>query len=188
MDDDQIIRRVRDGEVDAYALLVRKYHGDLLAFVFRIVRDRHLAEDIGQEVFLEVYRSLSRFDSDRGTPFGAWLFICARNRCVSELRSRGRREVVPAEEFPHLSDCRDTAETVLLDHEQRQALYASLARLPEPFRSTIVMSLRGDSLEDIALRCGVPRSTVKSRLFRARERLKLFLRGYFGGVGYERRV
>jgi RNA polymerase sigma-70 factor (ECF subfamily) len=65
---------------------------------------------------------------------------------------------------------------------------ASLARLPEPFRSTILMSLTGASIDDIADRYGIPRATVKSRLFRARERIKELLKGYFGGVGHERRI
>jgi RNA polymerase sigma-70 factor (ECF subfamily) len=188
MDDYRIIRRVQEGDAEAFAVLVRKYHRHLLAFIFRLVRDRHLAEDIGQEAFLDVYKSLSRFEQDRGTPFVAWLYVAARNRCVSEIRRRGRMDVVPAEDFLHVAAAGDTAEAALLRQEERQALQSSLAQLPEPFRSTIMMSLQGDSLDAIAFRCGIPRATVKTRLFRARERLKQYLRQYFGGVGHERQI
>ena len=73
-------------------MLVERYHRNLLTFIFRIVRDWHLAEDIGQEVFLDVYKELPSFDPGRGSPFPAWLFIVARNRSISELRRRGRSD------------------------------------------------------------------------------------------------
>lgn len=188
MDDNRIIRRIQEGEVDAYALLVRKYHRNLLAFIFRLVGDGHLAEDIGQEVFLNVYREFHRFDPDRGTPFPAWLYMVARNRCISELRKQRRTEPLPDEGCLQLASTAETAEATLIRREEREALAATLAELPEPFRSTILMSLQGDSLDEIADRCGIPLATVKTRLFRAREKIKLLLREQFGGVGHERSI
>ncbi len=188
MDDNPIIRRIQNGDVDAFAALVRKYHRDLLRFIHRLVRDPHLAEDIGQDVFLDVYQSLARFNPERETPFVAWLYIVARNRCVSELRRQGKMKIEPVEEFHHIAAAGETAEAALIGREERQAVSDSLSRLPEPFRSTIIMSLQGASVHDIADRYGLPRATIKTRLFRARERLKEILKGYFGGVGYERRI
>ena len=188
MDDNAIIRRIREGDVDAYAVLVRAYHRNLLAFIFRIVRDPHLAEDIGQEVFLSVYKELPRFDPDQGTPFAAWLYIAARNRSISELRTMGRAELLPPEELHRFAGTGPTAEEALIRQEEREALAASLAELPEPFRSTILMSLDGASLEEIAQRCGVPRATVKTRLFRAREKIKQALFKHVGGDAHERGI
>lgn len=188
MDDQPIIRRVQEGDVDAFALLVTKYHRNLLAFIFRIVRDAHLAEDIGQEVLLRIYRDLPRFDPDRGTPFSAWLFIAARNQCISELRKRGRSEQLSEEQASSLASPDESAEWVLIRREEHKALAASLEELPEPFRSTILLSLQGSSLDEIAAKCGIPLATVKTRLFRARERIKLLLKENLGGVGHERRI
>jgi RNA polymerase sigma-70 factor (ECF subfamily) len=188
MDDQNIIKRVLNGEVDAYARLVQRHHRNLLAFIFRLVGDAHLAEDIGQEVFLKAYKELPNFDVDRGTPFAAWLFIIARNQCISELRTRGRSETVADDFFRHLAAGGDNAETALIRREELQALQATLQELPEPFRTTIIMSLKGETLEEIARRCGVPRATVKTRLFRAREKIALLLNGYFGGIGHERSI
>jgi RNA polymerase sigma-70 factor, ECF subfamily len=187
MDDRITIRRVQAGEVDAFAQLVRKYHRNLLAFIFRIVRDAHLAEDIGQEVFLKIYKELPRFDPDRGTPFAAWLFIAARNQCISELRKQGRTEPLSEERSLRLCSFVETAEAALIRREEREALAATLAELPEPFRATILMSMQGASLDEIAGKCGIPLATVKTRLFRAREKAKLLLKE-FGGVGHERRI
>ncbi len=185
MDDIDIVRRVKSGDGETFSLLVEKYHKHLLNFIFRIVRDERTVEDIGQEVFLSVYKSLHRFDENRGTPFSAWLFITARNRCISELRTRRGKEYLPIEDFTVILSKEKTAEENLLKNEQEQALAASLAQLPEPYRSTIFKSLRGDSLGMIATAEGVSPGTVKSRLFRARERLKTLLNEYFGGKGYE---
>jgi RNA polymerase sigma-70 factor (ECF subfamily) len=188
MDDQNIIKRVQNGDVDAYAQLVHKHHRNLLAFIFRIVRDAHLAEDIGQEVFLNVYKELPRFDVNRGTPFAAWLYIVARNQCISELRKRGRSESVSDGFLHNLAADGESAETALIRQEEMGALKTTLQELPEPFRSTIIMSLKGDTLDEIARKCGVPHATVKTRLFRAKEKISLLLKGHFGGVGHERRV
>lgn len=188
MDDQTIIERVQSGDVNAYALLVRKYHRNLLAFIFRIVRDSHLAEDIGQEVFLNVYKELPRFDAGRGTPFAAWLFIVARNQCIDELRRRGRTEPVGVEPLERLAAGGESAEEALLRREELAALTATVRDLPEPFRSTIIMSLQGATLDEIARQSGVPQATVKTRLFRAKEKIALVLREHFGGIEHARRV
>lgn len=188
MDDDRIIKRIQDGDVDAYAVLVRKYHRNLLAFIFRIVGDADLAEDIGQEVFLNVYKELHRFDLDRGTPFSAWLYIVARNQCISELRRQGRTELMPEELIHQLASPDESAEEALIRREQQEALAAILTDLPEPFRATILMSLKGASLDEIAERCNIPAATVKTRLFRAREKIRLLLTEHFGGVNHERKI
>lgn len=188
MNDNAIIRLIQGGDVDAFAQLVRKYHKNLLTFIYRFVRDPHLSEDIGQEVFLDVYKSLSKFDPEMGTPFSAWLYISARNRCISELRKRGRGESVPLEDHHMISGAADSAEEALIGREGRQALAASLVQLPEPFRTTMVRSLEGGSLNEIACQCGISQATVKSRLFRARERMKQLMKEYVGGIGHERRI
>lgn len=186
MDDRIIIKRVQSGQVDAYALLVHKHHRNLLAFVFRMVKDADLAEDIGQEVFLKVYWELPHFDPERGTPFAAWLFIVARNQCISELRKIGRTELVSAEYFDQVAAEGETAETALIRKEELEALKATLQELPEPFRSTIILSLKGATLEEIARSCGVPQATVKTRLYRAKEKIMFLLKGHSGGIRYER--
>lgn len=188
MEDFAIIERVRRGEVDAYALLVGKYHKNLLSFIFRMVRDAHLAEDIGQEAFLNLFKQLPRFDAERGTPFAALLFIAARNLCISELRRPGRKLLTSTESPDFLAAGGESAEAVLIRREEMTWLRESVGQLPEPFRSTIVMSLSGATLEEIAQGCGVGQATVKTRLFRAREKLMLLVKGHFGGVGHERGI
>jgi RNA polymerase sigma-70 factor (ECF subfamily) len=186
MEDLGIIRQIKNGNADAYGLLVERYHRPLLNFIFRIVDDKGMVEDIGQEVFFTVYRSLKDFDESKGTPFSAWLFIAARNRCISVLRERRGRKRVGLEEIADLGDGARSAEDLLLEQERMAALAASLRQLPEPFRMTLLRSLEGESPDEIATGEGISTGTVKSRLFRAKERMRLLVREYFGGKGYER--
>ncbi|MBI5233031.1 MAG: sigma-70 family RNA polymerase sigma factor [Deltaproteobacteria bacterium] len=185
MNELEIIKRIKDGDTEAFSVLVEKYHRQLLRFIFRLVGDEQIVEDIGQEVFLSVYKSLKDFDGQRGTPFSAWLFIAARNRCISELRSRRGAERVRIEDMDSLRAEGKTAEERIIENERMTALRGSLDQLAEPYKSTILRSLQGDSMDDIAMEDGISIGTVKSRLFRAREKVKLLVGNYFGGKDYE---
>jgi RNA polymerase sigma-70 factor (ECF subfamily) len=186
MEDAAIILRIKDGDVQAFSLLVEKYHRRLLSFIYRLTGDRDAAEDIGQEVFLNIYKTLNTFDETRGTPFSAWLFIAARNRCISELRSRQGREAVPIEAAGVLIAREKPVDQVLMEQERLEAITRSLELLREPYQSSILASIQGLPLTAIAKSSGVSVGTVKSRLFRAREMLKAFVREYRGGTSYER--
>lgn len=98
VEDFDIIKRVQNGDVESFSLLVEKYHKRLLNFIHRLVADERIVEDIGQEVFVSVYKSIVNYDLQRGTPFSAWLFIIARNRCISELRKNRDRSFVSIDE------------------------------------------------------------------------------------------
>jgi len=181
MDDSQIIKRIQNGDTEAFSLLVDRYHRNLLNFIFRLIGEADLVEDLGQEVFLDAFRALSTFDPQRGVPFGAWLFTLARNRCLSELRCRGKRRFIELDEVPELAaDCL-SAEQLLLDQERLAALLDSLAQLPEPYRATLLQSLGGKQLEDIAGEQSVSIGTVKSRLSRAKDQIRTRMRVVFGG-------
>ena len=188
MNDNTTIRLIQDGETGAYARLVQKYHKNLLSFIYRLVRDPHVTEDIGQEVFLSAYKSLPKFDTERGTPFVAWLFIIARNRCANYLRDHQNVKNVPIDEHRHLPVTADTAEEELIRNEDLQVLKASLEQLPEPFKTTIMKSLEGASLDEIACEYGIPLSTVKSRIFRAKAKVRQLMNIYIGGVSHERKI
>jgi RNA polymerase sigma-70 factor (ECF subfamily) len=186
MDDRLVLERIRNGDIEAFSLLVEKYHKALLTFIYRFVGDERVVEDIGQEVFLDVYRSLTHFDEKRGAPFSAWLIVAARNRCISELRKRGGRRSVSFDEIEDTASDLKSAETLLIEHERQQAVIASLGELTEPYRRTLVMSLRGSSIKEIANTFGILPGTAKSRLCRARERMKSLVQEYLGGKAYGR--
>lgn len=180
MDDIEIIQSVQTGNTEAFSILVDRYHHHLLNFIYRLTGNEQTVEDIGQEIFLSVYKSIRSFNTQRGVPFAAWLFITARNRCISELRRKPLRtisldtsSILPAHE--------KTPEQLASDEERLVAIHAALEQLPEPFKQTILQSLDGDSPEEIARLQNISRGTVKSRLSRARQKLKLLLHNNLGG-------
>ena len=103
-DEMETIRAVKAGDTDAYALVVERYHRPLLSFIVKMVGDRDMVEDLGQDVFLAVYRSLPMFDETKGVPFSAWIFTVARNRCLTVLRQRRTRK----QEEPIAADLPDS--------------------------------------------------------------------------------
>jgi RNA polymerase sigma-70 factor (ECF subfamily) len=184
MGDREIIRRIKSGEPEAFSILVKKYHRSLLSFIYRLVGDERIVEDIGQEIFLDAYKSLRDFDIGRGTPFSAWLFTLARNRCIGELRKRNGAASLPVDDLVDFDAEQKSAEELLVEHEQRLMMASSIERLAEPFRGPLVLSLQGCSLKEIADACGLSPGTVKSRLGRARQKLRLLVKVYSGGKGY----
>jgi RNA polymerase sigma-70 factor, ECF subfamily len=183
VDDADIIKSVQAGDSESFSLLVEKYHAHLLNFIHRLLHDKNIVEDIGQEVFLSIYKSIRNFDIQRGVPFSAWLFITARNRCISELRKKTPL-AIPIEETQEFSGHDRNPEQAARDEERTQAIHTALEQLPEPYRQTIIRSLEGDSPEEIAMRFRISPGTVKSRLFRAREKLRILLYEHFGGNSY----
>lgn len=183
MNDLEVVRRVQSGESEQFALLVEKYHRQLLSFIHRLLGDPGKVEDVGQEVFLSVYRSIRSFDAGRGVPFSAWLFITARNRCVSELR-RKRPPSLGTDALAHLPAPGATPEQDLRSSERVAAIRRALEQLPEPYRETLMQSLDGDPPAEIARRLDISGGTLKSRLSRARQRMRLLLQGSPGGTSH----
>jgi RNA polymerase sigma-70 factor, ECF subfamily len=184
MDDTEIIKSVQAGDSESFSAIVTKYHKHLLNFIYRLVRNEQIVEDIGQEVFLSIYKSIRAFNIERGVPFSAWLFITARNRCISELRKKNNA-TVSIDLKANLTAREKTPEQTALDEERLKAIEEALEQLPEPYKHTLIESLQGDSLERIAAKNKISVGTAKSRLFRAREKIRLFLRESFGGNSYE---
>jgi RNA polymerase sigma-70 factor (ECF subfamily) len=180
LNDIDAIKSVQAGDCEKFAFLVDKYHRHLLNFIYRLVGNEQIVEDIGQEVFLSIYKSINAFDVGRGIPFSAWLFITARNRCISELR-RKIPKTLPIEATTTLPAKAKTPELLASEEERLRAIQAALELLSEPYKSTILQSLRGDSPEEIARSHRISRGTVKSRLARAREKLRILLKEHWGG-------
>ncbi len=184
LDDIEVIKSVQSGDTESFALLVQKYHRQLLNFIYRLVGDEQVVEDLGQDVFLSIYKSVPNFDVRRGVPFSAWLFITARNRCITELRKKNRSKV-SIDEIADLKAQAKTPEQAASEEERLRAIDDALDQLPEPFKRTILQSIFGDSPAEIATRHQISPGTVKSRLSRARERLRILLHAQRGGKNYE---
>jgi len=175
----EVIGRVLDGDVDAFALLVKRYQRPVISFVRNMLPNPHDPADVAQDAFLAAYRNLAGFDPARGS-FGTWLFAIARNLCLNALK---RKSPMPVQQTPAAVNGR-TPHDDLEAKEFFERLDRVLEALPVAQRTVFVLSefvgLPGDEIARIE---GVPVGTVRSRLSRAREELRSVLREYAGEDG-----
>ncbi len=142
------------------------------------MEDGSLAEDIGQDVFLRIYKNLGSYKEDMGTPFSAWLYITARNVAISEMRKRNR-QFLSREADEHDSGL--SVEQQLIHKEELETLRNSLTQLPEPYKTTLIESLQGSSMQEIANLESISTGTVKSRIHRAKKLLAGLMKNHLQG-------
>jgi RNA polymerase sigma-70 factor, ECF subfamily len=175
VEDEEVLKRIKNGDTNAYSEIVHKYHHHLLNFIYAYVGDERIVEDIGQDTFISAFKSIETFDLTRGIPFSAWLFTIAKNRCASAYRGNKRTLHISLNEKGNLPDTIQPPDATLIFKEKIDLISAALEQLPEPFRRTLLENIRGKCLQEIAMSENVALGTVKSRLSRARDRLKNIL-------------
>jgi RNA polymerase sigma-70 factor (ECF subfamily) len=171
-DDMHAIQRVLAGDPDAFRALVSRYEADVCRVVRSLTRDKNDWEDIAQEVFLSAYAHLASFDPCRAA-FSTWLLTIARNKCLHVLQKR--RPDTPGE-LPEPTDPR-TPDLPLTEAEWFRQLDQALDGLPFEQKTAFVLSeIEGLSHAEVGRIENVPAGTVKSRLSRAKEKLRWFFR------------
>jgi len=182
-----LMLRVKRGDRAAFAELVDKYKQPVMNFVYRSLRDEIEAEDLAQNVFLQVYKSRARYKQT--AKFSTWLFTIARNLCLNELRRRSRHPAESIEETHAENEDQprqqyeDTSQLAppeqLLQGELAKKIDEALGGLPENQRSALLLCRQEElSYEEIArvLKCSL--SATKSLIHRGRETLKEKLKRY----------
>lgn len=186
MDEPSLIRAAQRGDLDSFNMLVLAYQDAVFNTALRILSDEDLAADAAQEAFLSAFRNITAF---RGGSFRAWLLRTVTNACYDELRRRKRRPAVPLEpetgdgeemETPRwLADPSLSPEQELEADELEHAIQHCLDALPTDFRTVVVLAdIQGLDYSEVAVSARVPLGTIKSRLARARLRLRECLRGF----------
>jgi len=185
--DAQLMLRVKRGDTAAFAALVDKYKQPVLNLVTRTLRDATEAEDLAQNVFVQVWKSRARYRAS--AKFSTWLFTITRNLCLNEIRRRARHPAEPLD-APHPehegeplhqpADVQTIAPPdALLHGELERKIEEALAALPENQRTAILLCRQDElSYEEIAKVVGCSLSATKSLIFRGRETLKQKLKPY----------
>jgi RNA polymerase sigma-70 factor (ECF subfamily) len=173
----RLIQRAKRGSADAYRAIVEAYKDRLFAFVWRMIRDHHEAEDICQAVFVKAYESLASYSEKYA--FSTWLFTIAYRMSINSIRKR--RALTGNVDFSRMTaDQEDTAVTLANSEEARRLrtrIWTAVAELSAPQKSSVLLFYReGKSCEEIGEVLGIPAVTVKSHLHRAREKLRKRLR------------
>ncbi len=182
MDEAGLIAAAQQGKVDAFNELVLAYQQQVYNLAYRILGDPASAADATQEAFLSAYQSLARF---RGGSFKSYLMRIVSNACYDELRRRRRRPATSFEDFgevdedanPALINGREGPEEHAERQEMARLIQAGIETLPPDQRITLVLSdVEGLNYQEIAEVTNVSLGTVKSRLARARGKLRDYLR------------
>lgn len=172
-DDEEAIRATLRGERQAFARLVEKYQRPLYAVLRRLVRRHEDADDLLQESFLRAYQNLEAFDLSRA--FYPWLYRIAVNLALSALRRRKWHE--PVESLDLFPSTDDDPEKRTGSREFHFALERAIAKLPAEQRTILLLRTREDmSYQELSETLGIEIGTVMSRLARAREKLRAWMR------------
>lgn len=177
LDDWALVARAQSGDTDAFATLVRRYQAPVIHFCYRMVGSRQDAEDVAQEVFVRLHRYLARLGPQ--AKFSTVLFGMARNLTLNYLRDsarRGRGQTTPLDQLPEVESHtgRPAHEARLREIEDRMA--AAMAELSPEHRMILhLREIQGLDYDAIAEVLNCRKGTVKSRLARAREQLRILL-------------
>src|SRR6266446_8655464 len=185
--DAALMLRVKQGDSGAFAQLVDKYKRPVINLLHRTLRDATEAEDVAQNVFVQVYKSAHRYRAS--AKFSTWLFTIARNLCLNEIRRRSRHRAESLD-APHpeqvdrpghqFEDAKGFSPPDALLHEElEQKIQMALSELPDNQRIAILLCRQDElSYEDIARVLGCSLSATKSLIHRGRETLKQKLKPY----------
>ncbi|MBK8418924.1 sigma-70 family RNA polymerase sigma factor [Candidatus Villigracilis saccharophilus] len=186
MDETALIHSAQNGDLDSFNTLILHYQDSVFNTALRIMGDEDLAQDAAQEAFISAFRSISTF---RGGSFKAWLMRMVTNACYDEFRRQKRRPTTPLEpdtadgeemDSPKwLADPNMTPAERSEADELEHAIQHCLDALPTDFRTVVVLAdIQGMDYSEVATASKVPLGTIKSRLARARLRLRECLRGF----------
>jgi len=186
MDEQALIQDAQGGNLDAFNTLILHYQDSVFNTALRILGDDDQAADASQEAFISAFKSIRSF---RGGSFKSWLMRTVTNACYDELRRRKRRPTTPLEpdtedgeemDSPRwLADPNLTPDQQAEADEVEHAIQHCLNNLPLEFKTVVVMAdIQGMDYSEVAAAVRVPLGTIKSRLARARLRLRECLQGF----------
>jgi RNA polymerase sigma-70 factor, ECF subfamily len=186
LSDREIVELAKAGKEAAYRELLRRYERPVFSLVFRMVRDRTLAEDLSQETFVKVLNALDSYRPEY--KFSSWIFKIANNAAIDQLRRReldtlsldGAPDARTADEVEATAlQAADHAESPLEELESREtgsAIERAIGRLRPEYRTCILLRhVEGRSYEEIAEVMDLPLGTVKTYIHRARLELRDYL-------------
>jgi len=190
MDEKDLVRLSKEGNEEAFGVLVKKYKTKVYHLAYSITHDTLAADDLAQEVFIKAYFALDRFREK--SEFGTWIYRIAVNHCRDFLRKKNRMTQIPleniigklsAKEEDILPEEKEQEET-----QRRKIVHTTIQTLPDKYR--IILSLRDIQefpYSEIAKILDISPGTVDSRLHRARKMLRKKLEPFFSqkGEGHE---
>ena len=184
--DQEVVAHARAGREKAYRELIGRYERPVFSIIYRLVRDRELAEDLAQDTFIKVLNAIDRYDPKH--KFSSWIFRIAHNTAIDRLRKR-EVDTLSLDGSPHAQTqeaieatrivavaTEESPEEFTANREIGEAIEAAIARLRPEYRTAIVLwHVEGRPYDEIAEIMGIPLGTVKTYIHRARNELRKHL-------------
>lgn len=184
LSDELLVKNAQDGDRNSLSELIYRYERKTYNLAYRLMGNHADASDAAQEALVRVCMRLQNFRGD--SAFSTWLFRVVTNTCLDELRRRGRLrhasldDVMPIEEGVVPRQAPDEAESPVEyaeRHEVQAAVQRAINRLPDEYRVVVILrDLQGLSYHEIAAMLGTTLGTIKSRLHRARQALRVIIK------------
>ncbi|HYH28122.1 MAG TPA: sigma-70 family RNA polymerase sigma factor [Actinomycetota bacterium] len=167
----ELLEACRKGDRGAFEELVERTRGQVYTLAYRLVGDRHDAEDVAQDAYLRVYRGLSGFRED--ARFETWLYRVVTNAAFTHLKRRGRFGAVMTEDQEAAVEVVEQGAGPVQQTIDRDEVKRALEDLPESLRTVVVLrDVYGLSLREIGQEMGISEGAAKVRLHRARKKMK----------------
>ena len=171
IEEKDLILQSQDGNKDSFCALMEAHEAKIYALCFKYMQNTHDASDAAQDAILKIYVHIAKFKFN--SAFSTWVYRVVVNTCVDLLRKR--KNIVPLEEYEAKSPWANPDEEVLF-MEFRAGLKKAVADLPIDFKNVLILrDMEHKKYDEIAQILGISEGTVKSRLSRAREKLKKLL-------------
>ncbi|WP_227396925.1 RNA polymerase sigma factor [Jeotgalibacillus aurantiacus] len=173
--DTELYVRLRQNDKEALAQLYDRYEKLVYSFAYRMTKDRTLAEETVQEVFVKLWRTNAEYDESKGK-FSSWLLTITRNKALDLIRKSAAKPTVEFEERDSLKETAETPDDILEEKTKNQAVRKAVARLKEEQRTIIeLFYFKGLTQDAIAQQTGLPLGTVKGRIRLALKHLRKYI-------------
>ncbi|WP_064505468.1 RNA polymerase sigma factor [Defluviitalea phaphyphila] len=182
-DEISLIKKAKKGDILAFEELILRYEAKIYNIAYRMLSNEEDAKDVSQEIFIKVFKKLKKFRGDSN--FSTWLYRIATNACIDELRKRKGKEIYSVDEkietkegsiIKEYVDDKQNVEELIINKEKAYSIQLAINKLSEEHKKAIILrDLQGLEYNEISkiLECSL--GTVKSKISRARRKLKELL-------------
>jgi len=168
--DYELVKKCLDGDQDAFSELVSRYKKLIYTVVYNMIHDNQEVNDISQEVFVRIYKSLDKYNPEY--KFSTWSVKIATNLCLDILRKK-KVDQVSIDEIGEMTSKNNTPEEEYINKEKKKLIWKAVSDLPEKYRVPIILFHQdGLSYEEITKVVNEPMTVIKNRLYRARLMLR----------------
>lgn len=169
----RIIDRIKEGDKEAFRELLEAYEKKVYGFIYRIISEPYISQDLAQETFIKVYKNLHIYDETR--EFSPWLFSIAKNETFKYLNKRNKVSTIELKENVSIKGTQDQncIEGLLERKERYREMCRIVNELPKKYSDIIILKyFTGLSYKEISIRLNIPEKKVESRLYLARKAIR----------------